>query len=116
MAAGLMIIDDDGKEVALDEYEGDSLFAITGRLEAATVSACPDCRCRVVAAVAFVDLLNGAAPHPRSGELLDLADDAPTLHLYVVDALTKCEHRRWRDPLFDEWLDAVEVPGSQVRS
>ena len=115
MAAGLVILDDDGNEVVLDEHEGDSLFAVTGHLDGATVSACPDCRCRVLAAVALVDILDAAAPHPRSGELLDLADDAPTLHLYVVDALTPCEHRRWRDPLFDEWLEAVEVPGSRVR-
>ena len=40
---------------------------------------------------------------------LDLADEAPTLHLYVVDEASDCEHPRWRDPLFDEWLDAGVV-------
>ena len=107
-------MDDEGSEVVLDPYEADALFEITRRFDDATVSACPDCRCRVVAAVALVDLLDAAPPHPRSGEIVDLADDAPTLHLYVIDALTNCEHDRWRDPLFDEWLDVVEVPGRAV--
>lgn len=108
-------MDDDGNEVALDAYEADSFFALTGRLEAATVSACPDCRCRVVAAVALVDLLDASPPHPRSGEISDLADDAPTLHLYVVDELTNCEHARWVDPLSDEWADAVDVDAPHAR-
>ena len=108
MDNGLVITDDDGNEVVLDRAEAEGLFAIAGRLEAATVSACPDCRCRVIAAVALVDLLDAAAPHPRGGELIELADEAPTLHLYVVDPDTDCEHPRWRDPLSDEWAEAVE--------
>ena len=43
----LAVMDDDGEEVALDAAEADALFALTGGLEAATVSACPDCRSRV---------------------------------------------------------------------
>ena len=62
------------------------------------MSACPDCRCRVIAVVALADLLDDARRTPRAGELLELADDAPTLHLYVVDGAARCAHRHWRDP------------------
>ena len=37
----------------------------TAGLEAATVSACPDCHSRVLAAVALIDLVDASAPHPR---------------------------------------------------
>ena len=73
-----------------------------GSLEEATVSACGQCRSRVIAAVALVDLLDGS-PHPRSGDLIDLADEAPTLHLYVIDLTTHCRHKPWRSALL-EWL------------
>lgn len=106
-----MFMDEDRNEVELDPAEADCLLALTGGLDDATVSACPDCRSRVLATVALVDLLDAAPPHPRTGELVELADDAPTLHLYVVDAAHPCDHERWRDPLFDEWLDAIEIPG-----
>jgi hypothetical protein len=115
VGTGLVIMDEDGNEVVLDPRESECLFALTGGLEAATVSACPDCRCRVLASVAVIDLLDAAPPHPRGSEILELADDAPTLHLYVVDDMTDCEHGRWRDPLFDEWLDAGVAPGPTVR-
>jgi hypothetical protein len=108
-------MDEDGNEVGLDERESECLWSLTGGLEAATVSACPDCRSRVLASMALVDLLDLCAPHPRSGDLIDLADDAPTLHLYVVDHRGDCEHPRWRDPLFDEWLDAGTASGPHVR-
>jgi hypothetical protein len=112
---GLAVIDDDGNEVLLDRDEADCLLVVTRGLDAATVSACPDCRSRVLAAVAVVDLLDACAPHPRGGELLELADDAPTLHLYVVDLATSCEHPRWRDPLFDEWCDVADCTGPHAR-
>ena len=48
---------------------------------------------------------------PRSGDLVELADEAPTLHLYVVDLATDCRHARWRDPRFAEWLDVIEGDG-----
>jgi len=89
---------------------------MTHKLEAATVSACADCRSRVLATVALVDLLDAAQPHPRSGDLIELADGAPTLHLYVLDLTTKCRHTRWRDPGFAEWLDVIEGDGPNVRS
>lgn len=108
----LRVSDDDGNEVELDARESASMLALTGGLEAATVSACPTCACRVVAAVALVDLLDAAPPHPRSGDLVDLADDAPTLHLYVTDLDSECEHERWLDPGREEWADAT---GDDVR-
>lgn len=102
-----MILDDEGTSVALDDDEAASLFLALGGLESATVGACPDCRSRVLAAVALVDLLDAGAPHARSIELVELADDAPTLHLYVDDRSASCHHRGWRDPAAREWSDVM---------
>ena len=115
MGVALRILDDDGYEVHLDPGEADSLIDSTGGFEAATVSACPSCRSRVVATVALVDLIDASPNHARGAELIDLADDAPTLHLFVVDEVTGCEHTEWRDPLFAEWADVVGYPGLQPR-
>lgn len=115
MAAALRLIDEDGRRVDLDAAEADALFAITSNLEQATVSACGQCRSRVIAAVALVDLLDESRPHLRSGDLVDLADEAPTLHLYVIDLATRCRHARWRDPLYAEWLEVIEGEGPRVR-
>jgi hypothetical protein len=104
---GLVFVDDDGNELILDADEAVSLVALTEQLEPATVSACPDCRSRVLAAVALSDLLEASPPHPRAPELLELADDAPTLHVYVVDLVSECRHRSWRDPGAVEWREAV---------
>jgi hypothetical protein len=115
-SVALRILDEEGNRVDLDPGEADALFAVTEALEEATVSACGQCRSRVVAAVALVDLLDGDAGfHTRSGDLIDLADDAPTLHLYVIDLTTHCRHRRWRDPLYAEWLEVIEGEGPRVR-
>jgi hypothetical protein len=111
----LRFMDDDGVELGFDATETPALLALIGDLDAATVSACPDCRSRVLAAVALVDLLDGAAPHPRAGELRDLADDAPTLHVFLVDDEHRCGHRRWRDPLADEWREVVGSRGPHAR-
>lgn len=108
--ASLTFVDDDGAEVALDRPEAEALYALTDSLEAATVSACPECRSAVLAVVALVDLLDAAPPHSRAAELIELADDAPTLHLYVVDDGRACDHRSWRDPGHEEWLDALDRP------
>jgi hypothetical protein len=108
-------MDDDGVEVAFDAVEARALLALLGDLDAATVSACPECGARVLAAVALVDLLERAGPHPRAGELRDLADEAPTLHIFLVEEATLCRHRRWRDPLADEWRDVVGARGPQAR-
>ena len=107
-------MDEDGNEVVLDGREAECLLALTGGLDDATVSACPDCRCRVLAAVALVDLVDAAPPFPRAHQLVDLADEAPTLHLYVVDESTDCAHPRWRDPLSDEWFDVGATPGPRA--
>ncbi len=104
----LGFLDDDGNEVVLDGDEAESLLALIGGLDGATVSACPGCRSRVLACVAVVDLLDAAPPHPRARELADLADDAPTLHLYVQDLRSECRHRAWRDPGAQEWRDALD--------
>jgi formylglycine-generating enzyme required for sulfatase activity len=75
------------------------------------VSACLTCRSRVLAVVAFLDLLEQSLAHERARELIELAEEAPTLHVYVSDLESDCTHRTWRDPLFDEWADAfAELP------
>jgi len=91
----------------LDDDEAATLWSLTGGLEPATVSACPTCRSRIVAAVALVDLLDDAPPFARALELVELADDAPTLHLYVRDLRTSCAHRAWLDPGYEEWCDVM---------
>ncbi len=101
------MIDDDGESIVLDADEAMTLLTVTDQLEPATVSACPSCRSRVIAAVALVDLLGDAPPLARARELLELAEDAPTLHLYVRDLATPCEHRAWRDPGAEEWADVM---------
>jgi hypothetical protein len=60
--------------------------------------------------VAVADLLEAAPPHDRAADLAALAEDAPTLHLYVVDGTARCDHRDWLDPGHDEWLEAVAPP------
>jgi hypothetical protein len=105
---GLTFLDGELSEVALDDDEAQSFLAMVGNLDAVTVSACPGCRSRILAAVALVDLLDAAPPHPRAPELVELADEAPTLHVYLVDERTECNHEAWLDPGFDEWADAVE--------
>jgi len=106
-SAELVVLDEDGEDVVLDAADASALFAMTGDLDAATVSACPTCRSRVLACLALVELLDDAAPHSRASELIELADDAPTLHLYVSDVATKCRHRGWLDPGRAEWADVV---------
>jgi hypothetical protein len=105
---GLSILDEDGEELVFDADEAATLLGLTRGFDAATVSACPACRSRVLASVAVVDLLGDAPPHPRGRELLELAEDAPTLHLYVQDLATSCEHPGWRDPGFVEWSEVLE--------
>ena len=108
--ADLSIVDDDGNAVTLDPVEAVGLLAVTDNFDAATTSACADCRSRVISVVALADLLEQAPPHPRTGDVLELADDAPTLHLYVLDHVALCTHPRWRDPGHEEWVDAVSPP------
>jgi hypothetical protein len=103
----LTFLDDEGERVELDAEEARTLLQVMDGFDAATVSACPDCRSRVVAVVALADLLEEAPPHDRAADLAALAEDAPTLHLYVVDGAARCDHRSWLDPGHEEWLEAV---------
>jgi len=58
----LVVFDADGEDVVLDADEARDLLALTGGLEGATVSACPTCGSRVLAAVALSDMLDDAPP------------------------------------------------------
>lgn len=102
----IVIFDDDGEDLEIDEADADVLWRLTDGLDAATVSACPDCRSRVLASVALTDLVEAAPALACSSDLVALADDAPTLHLYLEDSSAACRHRRWRDPGAQEWRDA----------
>jgi hypothetical protein len=106
--AGISFIDDEGSVVALDESATELLWRELDGLDAATVSACPTCRSRVVACVAVVDLLSARGNEEWILDLVELAEDAPTLHLYVVDQRIRCAHRAWRDPGYEEWFDAID--------
>ena len=108
LGGGLKFLDGELTEVAFDDEEAATLLAVVGDLDRVTVSACPGCRSRILAAVALVDLLDAAPPHPRSPELVELADEAPTLHVYLVDTGSDCTHEGWLDPGYDEWAEAVE--------
>jgi hypothetical protein len=113
--AEITFVDDDGHRVVLSAQDASDLLAATGGLEDATVSACPGCRSRVLAVVALADLIDRAPFHPRARELFELADDAPTLHVYLVDGEGGCDHREWLDPGFEEWLGAVTPAGPVPR-
>jgi hypothetical protein len=103
----LAILDEDGEELVLDLDEAARLLTLTHDFDAATVSACPRCRSRVVAAVAVVDLLSDAVD-PSARDLAELAEDAPTLHLYVHDLATACRHAAWHDPGYSEWVEVLD--------
>jgi hypothetical protein len=102
---GVRFLDCEDGEVWLDDAEAAALLDLAAGLEDATVSACRFCASRVLATTAFVTLLGSSAPHPRQRDLLELAEDAPTVHLYVVDERRPCAHRGWLDPGHAEWLD-----------
>ncbi len=104
-----VISDGEGNEVRVDAREAGALLTVFGHFESATVSACPECEAKVVAAVALVDVVDAAPAHPASPALIELADEAPTLHMYIVDLDAKCLHARWRDPGYQEWCDALGI-------
>lgn len=108
LAGGLTFLDGELSEVEMDAEEASTFLALVGDLDKVTVSACTGCQSRIIAAVALVDLLDAAPPHPRAPELVALADEAPTLHIYVVDDGSTCAHDGWLDPGYDEWADAVD--------
>ncbi|HSO95854.1 MAG TPA: hypothetical protein VLV81_07410 [Acidimicrobiia bacterium] len=103
----LAILDEDGEELVLDVDEATRLLAMTHDFDGATVSACPRCRSRVIAAVAVADLLSDAID-PSARDLAELAEEAPTLHLYVQDLATSCRHPAWHDPGHAEWLEVLD--------
>ena len=73
---GLRFMDDDGDEVVLDEPDALALLALLGDLDAATVSACPDCRGPRARRGRARRPARAVAPHPRAGELAI----SPTTH------------------------------------
>jgi len=109
----LAILDEEGEELVFDEFDATVLLGLTQGFDAATVSACPACRSRVLACVALVDLLRDTAMHPGGRELVELAEDAPTLHLYVQDLATTCRHDRWLDPGYTEWSEVLREVGDR---
>ena len=99
----------------LDVDEAAALLSLTNGLERATVSACPPCRSRIVAAVALVDLARRPRRRsPAARELVELADDAPTLHLTCATSRRVATTGAWRDPGYEEWDDVIAdlVPAS----
>ena len=105
MEESLVVANGDGEAIGLDDREALLYLPL---LDRALVSACPECRSRVVAALAFADVLDDAPPLDATDELRELVDTAPTLHLYVFDAASSCTHRAWRDPGYDEWADMLD--------
>ena len=101
----IVVIDGEGGEVAID---GRVAELYRSAFDRATVSACPQCRCRMIAALAFADALDDAPPLDITSDLRELVEEAPTTHLYVVDIETECEHRAWRDPGYEEWADITD--------
>ena len=67
---------------------------ITGELDAATVSACPACRSSRRGRRSRSSTCSTPRRRSARRRLVDLADDAPTLHLYVVDLATAVRARR----------------------
>ena len=111
----LVIFDADGEDLAFDAAQASSLFTLTGNLDAATVSACPASEPGRGGRGPRRSHRRRLPPFARSDELLALADDSPTLHLYVRDLQTPCVHRTWLDPGAEEWADLVaELAGPSI--
>ncbi len=106
----LRFSDDVGNAVYLDDTEVLAIWNTGEGIDAATVSACVSCKCRVVSTLALADLLSDALALATSHELYELVDDAVSAHLYVVDLATKCLHRTWLDPLAEAWAEVVQGP------
>ena len=110
--ADILFSDGDGGSVVVHGGEANSLWTLTDGFGAARVSACDECGSCILAVVAVVDTIDRSLPHDASAAIVDLADDAPTLHLYVSRSTgpQPCTHNSWRDPGFDEWCDATGAP------
>lgn len=107
--SALCIIDNDGRRLEINHEDALSLFALSEDLEAATTSSCTECRSRVIASGAVSELLSSFVEHPRVAEIIAFADDASTLHVYVIDVESPCAHRTWRDPGREEFFMAVKA-------
>ena len=105
----LCIIDNDGRRLEINHDDALSLFQLAEGLEAATTSSCTECRSRVIASGALSELLSSFVEHPRVSEIIGFADDASTLHIYVIDVESPCIHRTWRDPGREEFFMAVKA-------
>jgi hypothetical protein len=44
-----------------------------------------------------------------------LAEEAPTMHLYLEDLATTCRHPGWRDPGHAEWAALVATFTDDLR-
>jgi hypothetical protein len=115
VADALAFFDEDGYEVIVDDANAASLWTLTAGLDAATVSACPGCRSRVLAGLAFLGALEEVTLHPTGPALVELAEEAPTMHLYLEDLTTTCRHPRWRDPGHAEWAALVATFTDDLR-
>jgi hypothetical protein len=107
--AALCIIDNDGRRLEINHDDALGVFQLAEGLEAATTSSCTECRSRVIASGALSDLLSSFVEHPRVSEIIAFADDASTLHIYVIDVESPCAHRTWRDPGREEFFMAVKA-------
>jgi len=101
----VVILDGEAGQVVL---AGSEAAILRATFDAAMVSACPSCRSGILALLAFSEALDDAPPIETMGELRVLVEDAPTLHLYVVDESSSCEHPVWRDPGYEEWADIMD--------
>ena len=116
MAAGLAIMDEDGNEVELDaRREPSACSLLTGGLEAATVSACPELPLAGCSRRWRSSTCSTPRRRTRGGELVELADEAPTLHLYVVDLASDCEHPAGATRCSTNGSTSVERAGPHVR-
>ena len=115
--AELTFVDDDGERVELDADEAASLLEITGELEAATVSACPDCRepgrSRSSRSSTCSTRRHRTGARERARSRWPTTRRRCTSTWSTVAA--RCDHRAWRDPGHEEWLDAVSPAGPAPR-
>ena len=106
MDSGIVVTDGEEGVVLLSDDEANAFRTM---FDAAMVSACPTCRSRMLAVLAFTDALQDAPLLGVAHELDLLAAEAPTMHLYVIDRAIDCAHRAWRDPGYDEWVEVADI-------
>ena len=92
-----------------------TLLALTGGLEAATVSACPQCRSRILAVVALVDLLADAPPFAVPASWSSSPTTRRRCTSTCATSAPRCTHRAWRDPGAEEWSEVMaELAGPSI--